>query len=390
MPRGEVLYRRSPHVISYWTHGRLVFHNYASGERVAGTALTIGLLDYFSDWLPLDQLLARSTLSRDQLRQALSQLVRATLVQQSSRPVHPSERRMEQWADWNPAAGFFHFSTKDVPYSPDEAGRRQFLLHRVASRPIPPSAKAYRGYPVVGLPAVRSGDPFSRVLLSRRTWRSFGRRLVRLSQVSSLMRLTFGAQKLIDLGAVGSAMLRTSPSAGARNPIEAYVVARRVADLAPGVYHYSPFEHRLVRLKRGARAAIARYLPGQPWYRDASMLVLMTAVFARTDWKYPYARAYRAVLLEAGHFCQTFCLTATALGLAPFCTAALADSVIERDLGIDGVTESVIYACGVGTKPSDLKDVPWPNARPVDRQRVPGGRSGKRLANLQTDILSTG
>jgi hypothetical protein len=36
----------------------------------------------------------------------------------------------------------------------------------------------------------------------------------------------------------------------------------------------------------------------------------------------------------------------------PFCTMALADSVIERDLGIDGVTESAMYIAGVGTRPT--------------------------------------
>ena len=66
------------------------------------------------------------------------------------------------------------------------------------------------------------------------------------------------------------------------------------------------------------------------------------------QWRYPYARAYRAVLAESGHLCQTFCLLATSLGLAPFCTMALADSRIERDLRIDGVSEAVIYAAGVG------------------------------------------
>ena len=43
-------YRRSPHIVSYWADGRLVFHNFATGKRVAGTALTIGLLDYFDSW----------------------------------------------------------------------------------------------------------------------------------------------------------------------------------------------------------------------------------------------------------------------------------------------------------------------------------------------------
>jgi hypothetical protein len=30
---------------------------------------------------------------------------------------------------------------------------------------------------------------------------------------------------------------------------------------------------------------------------------------------------------------------------------ALADSRIEKDLGIDGITESVLYAAGVGRRP---------------------------------------
>jgi hypothetical protein len=54
------------------------------------------------------------------------------------------------------------------------------------------------------------------------------------------------------------------------------------------------------------------------------------------------------VLLNAGHLCQTFCLVATWLGLAPFCTAALKDTLIEKDLGIDGIRESVLYVTEVG------------------------------------------
>jgi SagB-type dehydrogenase family enzyme len=82
--------------------------------------------------------------------------------------------------------------------------------------------------------------------------------------------------------------------------------------------------------------------------RQAAALFLMTAVFPRSMWKYRFARAYRVVTLDAGHLCQTLCLTATFLGLAPFCTAALKDTLIEKDLGLDGITESVMYVAGVG------------------------------------------
>ena len=75
-------------------------------------------------------------------------------------------------------------------------------------------------------------------------------------------------------------------------------------------------------------------------------------VSARTV-EVPLCATYRVVLLDAGHLCQTFCLVATWLGLAPFCSAALCDTMIERDLGIDGIHESALYVAGVGVAVAD-------------------------------------
>ncbi len=180
-------------------------------------------------------------------------------------------------------------------------------------------------------------------------------------KLASLLGLSFGVQWWVDLPGMGRVALKTSPSGGARHPIEAYVLVLRVRGLPRGLYHYAAGAHRLELLRGGASAAEAiRYLNGQSWFGGAAAVVLMTALFARTQWKYPGPRAYRAILIDAGHVCQTFCLVATWLGLAPFCTMALADSRIEADLGIDGVTESVLYAAGVGTPPPGLKWAPWP------------------------------
>jgi SagB-type dehydrogenase family enzyme len=142
--------------------------------------------------------------------------------------------------------------------------------------------------------------------------------------------------------------LKTSPSGGARHPIECYLVVRRVRGLRAGVYHYEPERHVLERLRGPVpRARVRSYYPSSPYFGEAPAHLLMTAVFSRQLWRYPYARAYRAALAEAGHVCQTFCLVATWLGLAPFCLMGL---------GIDGITESVLYAAGVGHRP---KGVSW-------------------------------
>ena len=372
MPAADPRYRRSPHIVSYWSAGRLLFHNFATGGRVAGNALTIGLLDYFDTWKPLAPLLAHSSLPHSEVTAALRTLVDSSIVQQSDRSIPGVEEGMDEWAEWNPAAGFFHFSTKDLPFEPGEAAALPFLSERLRTQPIPPINKAYADRPVIALPRGRRRTALSRVLLRRRTWRRFGARPLPLRSLGALMHLTFGAHSLMDLKAGGHAMLRTSPSAGARNPIEAYVVVRRVAGLPPGIYHYAPLTHALAHLSGSVAGTIERHLPGQPWYGNASILVLLTAVFARTSWKYPSARAYRDLLLEAGHFCQTFCLVATDLGLAPFCTGALADSLIEHDLGVDGVSEGVLYACGAGMRPPGQSWAPLPDtSETIDLVKLP-------------------
>ena len=94
---------------------------------------------------------------------------------------------------------------------------------------------------------------------------------------------------------------------------------------------------------------MARLCGHQKWAQNCSVLFVMTSVLARVTWRYRYSRAYRVILLEAGHFGQTFCLVATWLGLAPFCTAALDDEKIENDLNLNA-GEAVLYAAGVGTR----------------------------------------
>jgi SagB-type dehydrogenase family enzyme len=133
-------------------------------------------------------------------------------------------------------------------------------------------------------------------------------------------------------------------------------MALRVKGLSPSLYHYHPAHHHLETIRANAtREKAWLYCARQNFAKNAGALFLMTAVFPRTMWKYHLARAYRVVLLDAGHLCQTFCLVATWLGLAPFCTAALKDTLIEEDLGIDGIRESVLYIAGVGLPATSVR-----------------------------------
>jgi len=295
-------------------------------------------------------------------------LVTHTLLDVATRTSRDED---DDWSRWDPAAGLLHFSSKDVVYRDATAVRR--ALKALGRRePMPAITKRYGRGSRVALPPPAVAGEFPRVLRERRTWRRFGSQPIALADLSTLLGLSCGIQYWTRIGGIGRLPLTTYPSGGAQHPLEVYVLARRVRGLAPGLYHYAADAHRLERVKRGASAKqIARYVPSQAWYGRASALFLITAVFPRTQWKYRFGRAYRVVLAEAGHLCQNLCLTATWLGLAPFCTMALADSVIERDLEIDGVSEGILYAAGVGTRPAGVEWAPWPTPRKATRTRGP-------------------
>ena len=351
-PGKAVRVRRSRHVVLYWHQNQLIARNYATGNAAVVPAFVCHLLDFCAEWKTREEIQAFFPfVKRAALVNAVRQLVARAFLQQSNRPETASERAMRALDPWNPEAGFFHTVTKNVRFwSRRESARR--ARTRPGDAP-PPPFKSYTGLPTVPLaPPLERGE-FARVARSRRTWRRFSSTPVTRDELATVLGLSVGVQQWLRLGDAVEAALKTSPSGGARHPIECYVVARQIKDLTPGIYHYSAGRHFLSRLRRGATAAqIRSYLPHSGYFARASALVLFTAMFERQLWRYPYSRAYRAALIEAGHVCQTFCLAATSLGLAPFSVMALADSLIERDLGIDGITETVLYAAGVGRPPA--------------------------------------
>ncbi|MBW3535113.1 MAG: SagB/ThcOx family dehydrogenase, partial [Gemmatimonadetes bacterium] len=305
-------------------------------------------------------------------------LLEATLLESIGRPRHPGERAMAAWEGWNPAAGFFHSATRDQLYTGPPAEPSHGGL--VSARTEPPVLKRMEG-PRTPLPAYERDDELSATLRARRTWRRFGSGPIPHESLARLLGATWGVQAWVG---DPPAALKTSPSGGAKHAHEAYVVARDVEGLGAGTYHYDPDRHELVGLDAPADVDPVPFLAGQAWFEGAAALVFMTCVFERIQYKYRFARAYRVALMEAGHLAQTFLLVATQLGLAPFCTAALADSAVEAHLGLDGVRETVLYAVGVGVRPDGVawaprpspEEAPWPTEEALPRWRLPTHAGG--------------
>jgi SagB-type dehydrogenase family enzyme len=353
-------YRRSLSLVLYWEEEELVFENFALRTRISADPLVCSILHYCGEWRSLGDIVAYlNAYDESPVLKTLRQLCENGMLERSDRKRDPRAVAMEGWAAWNPAAGFFHFSTKDTKFAVNQLGMFEELKRRAKRDPMPLPVKRYSKAPRTKLPRVAAEGEFPAVLKSRRTWRKYGRGAVPLEALAQALELTFGIHGWVDVPGLGPAAMKTSPSGGDLHPIEGYVLTQRVKGLRSGIYHYNAERHELEWLRKGiARRTLERNLGSQWWFARGAFLVLMTAVFGRTQWKYDFPRAYRAVLLEGGHLCQTFCLTATWLGLAPFCTIAQTDTRWEYWLGIDGVRESIIYVAGAGTRPgpAEMRD----------------------------------
>jgi SagB-type dehydrogenase family enzyme len=353
--RAAVRFRRSPHLVAYWRSGALRIVNYATRDTSEADPLVCELLNFCGVWRTLEEIEHGLSAAPSPLMPVLvDRLVGLSLLLRSDRPVDSRVVAMDALGPWNPEVGFFHSATKDVPFwSPLEARRH---AHSSAERsPRPRSVKRYPRANRVTLPPPPARTPFTDVLLARRTSRRYSSAPVTLPELSTILAFSVGVQQWAS-AEDGEVPLKTSPSGGARHPIECYVVSRAVAGLKPGIYHYEADRHVLERI--GGAVPLDRmraYVPESGYFARASAMVFFTAVFERQLWRYPYSRAYRAALIEAGHVCQTFLLTATSLGLAPYCVMGLADTLVEEDLGIDGITESVLYCAGVGRPPRGMQ-----------------------------------
>jgi len=187
--------------------------------------------------------------------------------------------------------------------------------------------------PSVALPAPRREGEISveNALAQRRSIRTFRNEPLPLAAVSQLL---WAAQ-----GITHGDGLRTAPSAGALYPLELYLVAGAVADLAPGVYRYEPQRHRVrPHLAGDLRSQLAASALEQHWVAEAPAVLVLAAVYDRTAHKYG-ARAPRYVHMEVGHAAQNVYLQAAALDLGTTLVGAFHDEHLTRVLRLPSGVE---------------------------------------------------
>jgi SagB-type dehydrogenase family enzyme len=199
------------------------------------------------------------------------------------------------------------------------------------------ASRTHEHRPAVDLPQARVARArFHDVISRRRSSAAGGRPLARL-QLAALLSTAYRSVN----------GRRPVPSAGALYPLELYVVALAVDEVEPGTYHYNPFRHRLEQLGPADHDAVAAALVDPDLAQHASALLVVTAMFWRSRFKYG-ARGYRFALLEAGHLVQNAVLAATAMNMPSLPLGGFYDCRLDAIVGANGLDEATIYALLVG------------------------------------------
>jgi SagB-type dehydrogenase family enzyme len=234
----------------------------------------------------------------------------------------------------------YHEASRAYPGIVDPTVRGAHLLEHSEEMRVSAtrSTKRYAHATILDLPTPSlGGATLAEALATRRSARSYGAAPLTLQQLGTLLGSSYGVS-----GRLRGQTLRTAPSAGALYPLELYVAALRVDGIDETLFHYDPLRHVLELLRPLDAAELDGLTPYNDVVRQSSALIVVTAMFWRSRFKYG-ARAYRFTLLEAGHVGQNLSLAAAALGLATVPLGGFYDRRVDALLGIDGIHEAAIY-----------------------------------------------
>lgn len=286
---------------------------------------------------------------------AIDRLIDARLVMREG-GTHAGDDALRE-SHWHPLAASLHrqlrWRSVDTRITATETDRdAPTMLDRLGMPPALVAERCPADQRIV-LNEPSPGSPLDTLASLRVTCRNFDpHRAIDALTFSTLLHRVHRARALSDVSGI-AVQKKSVPSAGGLHPIEAYLLVRRVDGVTPGLYHYHALDHALEPIRRltddESETHAHDFVARQPWFVDAPLQIILAARFRRNFWKYRgHAKAYRAIILDAGHLSQMQYLVATELGLGAFITAAVNEGEIEDAFGLDPMESGVLAVTGVG------------------------------------------
>ena len=161
----------------------------------------------------------------------------------------------------------------------------------------------------------------------------------------------------------GTLVFRAASCTGALYQVELYVVCGDLPDLPAGIYHFSPKDFALYRLREGDyRAVVAQASGEEPNVLAAPALILSTGTYWRNAWKYR-ARTYRHFGWDNGTIVAHLLSMGSALQLPTQLVLGFVDRELNQLLDLDIQREVTLSIVSLGittqkaTEPSPKVEV---------------------------------
>lgn len=263
------------------------------------------------------------------------------------------------------------------------------LTHNAGFRPKfnvakPEEFKNYPNYPVTALPTPdsRSGTSLTQSLSQAQ---SNSVASMDLQKLSNLLYYSGGVTSSLNYPG-GPLLLRAAASAGALYPNDLYVAAINVKGLKSGIYYYNPANHNLTQIgNQQSFQSLSQASPYPDIQKNASAIIIITANFDRTIWKYQ-ERAFRYILLDAGHLLGNLGVAASAIQIPYVSTAFFDDEKMKTIIGLSLLDEGVLSMVVLGkNKRTELAEIPQFTSvdLPKEVQNIELTRLSYRLTSVQ-------
>lgn len=174
----------------------------------------------------------------------------------------------------------------------------------------------------------------------------------------------------------GEMLFRAAACTGALYHIDLYLICGQMDELPAGVYHFSPHDFAVRRLRAGDyRSFLHESAGSEPSISRAECAVVSASTFWRNAWKYR-SRAYRHCYWDNGTILANLMAASTARNIPANVVLGFADPEIARLLGLDGQREAPLSIVALGRAAS---------AAPAAARVEPLSLKTESLSNAEVD-----
>lgn len=331
-------YKRSPFLFIYWNEkNEVILYNYNRHTKAVLSKDVLKILEILYEWKSYEEIYHALKIDSSTLRKALQLLVKLKFVHKE--PIIKEDSSSSGTRIWEPV---------DLAFQRQRSfGGAYPMSDRMRKSPSP--VKHVKGLSSVALPKVHNSDNNEKrhslldTLNNRKSIRKYSKYGMNKSDLSRFLYHSARIKKIYKSDQ-GTLTKRPYPSGGGRYPLEIYVLNNRISDIQKGLYYYDPYKHKLLLLSRNKKYQrefneFILDVQGQSMNREPDIVLIITAVFARTMWKYSKI-ALSLIMSDLGCLYQTMYLVATEMNLAPCPIGGTHEQLVRDWLNLHWFEES--------------------------------------------------